>query len=32
VLEADELVVRDPSVGYRIMEPFLAEWTRRYES
>jgi uncharacterized protein len=32
VLEADELIVRDPAVGYRIMEPFLAEWIRRYES
>jgi uncharacterized protein len=31
VLEADELVVRDHAVGHRIMEPFLAEWIRRYE-
>lgn len=31
VLEADELVMRDPAVGHRIMEPFLAEWIRRFE-
>jgi hypothetical protein len=32
VLAADELVARSDQGGYRISEPFLAEWIARFES